>query len=303
MAVLGNDPSRSRVDRMSLHSQLMRAAVAGGVSAAVMQGCGLSERPADSPVRQEQVASARDHRLPSNVGESSAAQRELVGAASNVTTIVDSLYQFAFDVPTDVVIRRYETPDPDTAIVRLYTVDRPFVFLEIPDSEATASIEIRRAPLRLNCLALGAFYTGYDRKAFDEALPGIGARVIAALEEPTPKTLCGLMARQRHLDVEGPAFADLSEEDRRALVGFDTQANWQIKIMRCEVDGAVVVFTKERALAETAPELLAYDYGAVRFLHGRFASIAFVGVALDKPPSHVVDRMGEVVRSYREIGE
>ena len=139
--------------------------------------------------------------------------------------------------------------------------------------------------------AVGGLYDSIALEVFPDALR---QRVVAQLPRLTMQNFCDALGRATHLDVDSPALAGVTPEQRGAIRRLDLTRSVDPKVLRCDVANGVLVFDKETAFQAGAPRQRIF--GAIRFVEGDASSVQLVaGAAV--PPKGLVDEIAAVVRS------
>lgn len=139
--------------------------------------------------------------------------------------------------------------------------------------------------------AVGGLYDSIALEVFPDALR---RRIVALLPRLSANTFCTALGQTTHLDVDSPALASLTPDQRAGIRRLDLVRSIDAKVARCETVNGVIAFHRVVRFQEGAPHQ--HIFGAIRFLDGEYSSVQLVaGAAL--PPSALVDELAAVVRS------
>jgi len=138
--------------------------------------------------------------------------------------------------------------------------------------------------------AAGGLYDEITLQVF----PRPAALVIrAALPRLTTANFCGAIARERHADPTDPRLSSLNAAEKTALGQVDQMGNASPKVLRCEVSGDTVTFTKDTAQR--------YVYGAIRFLPPPYSTFQLIRGGGEAPAPAMFQQITDLVNSWREL--
>jgi hypothetical protein len=139
--------------------------------------------------------------------------------------------------------------------------------------------------------AVGGLYDSIALEVFPDALR---RRIVAQLPRLSARTFCTALGQTTHLDVESPALASLTPDQRAGIRRLDLVRSIDLKVARCEAVNGVIAFHRVVRFQEGAAHQ--HIFGAIRFLEGDVSSVQLVAGA-GTPPLALVDEMAAVVRS------
>ena len=146
--------------------------------------------------------------------------------------------------------------------------------------------------------ALGGLYDPIAVSVFPDPLR---ARILANLPKLTPANFCNELSRARHVDLQSPAFASLTQPQKDAIAGTDAARNVDPRVVRCDVVGNAITFHKETTFEAGRERARQNVYGAIRFLEPPFSSFQLIRVTQEAPTPEMLTTMGAVVRSFHEM--
>ena len=139
--------------------------------------------------------------------------------------------------------------------------------------------------------AVGGLYDSVALEVFPDVLR---RRIVAQLPRLSATTFCTALGQTTHLDVDSPALASLTPEQRAGIRRLDLVRSIDAKVARCGTVNGVIAFHRVVRFQEGAP--YQHVFGAIRFLDGDVSSVQLVAGA-GNPPLALVDEMAAVVRS------
>lgn len=139
--------------------------------------------------------------------------------------------------------------------------------------------------------AVGGLYDSIALEVFPDALRG---RIIAQLPRLHAGNFCDALGRTTHLDIDAPAIAGFTAEQRTAIRRLDLTRSVEPRVVRCGMVNGVIAFERETAFQAGAPRQ--HIFGAIRFLDGDVSSVQMVAGA-GTLPAGLLDEMTAVVRS------
>ena len=143
--------------------------------------------------------------------------------------------------------------------------------------------------------AVGGLYDSIALEVFPDP---IRAAIIKLLPRLTTSNFCQLLAQERRLDPDQPAFSSLTPAQRAAIAGIDRTRSVNPRVLRCDVQGATVTFDKEASFQEGTPRQRVY--GAVRFLQAPYSTFQIVRAG-QPPDAALLDQMEAVVQSWAPL--
>ena len=202
-------------------------------------------------------------------------------------TYADPQSRFTFEFPEDL-----GTPGPGTndgfgdrvAAVR-------FSGLTGLGGEAV----LTRGPVVLDIQALGGLYDPIALEAVPDAMR---RQIEASRPAVTPASLCSLLGEADHLS----GATALTEPVRTAARQLDRMRNLDPRIIRCDVDGAVITFHKEATFESGTVTARQHIFGAIRFLPAPHSAFHIVRATNTRPSAEELDRLTRMVRSFRGNG-
>jgi len=150
-----------------------------------------------------------------------------------------------------------------------------------------------RGRVSLDLQAAGGLYDDLLRGGLPQAMRNAVETVLTPL---TRENLCDLIAREKHLDLDAPAFSALTETHRAALASLDAMGNIAPRVFRCSVNGQTVTFDKDAAVAPNGGRRRVY--GAVRFLETDYSAFQLIRAAAPVDDA-LLEEMRRVVSSWR----
>ena len=139
--------------------------------------------------------------------------------------------------------------------------------------------------------AVGGLYDSIALEVFPDAMRG---RIVAQLPRLNAGNFCDALGRATHLDIDAPALAGFTAEQRAAIRRLDLTRSVAPKVVRCGLANGVMVFDRETAFQAGAPRQNVF--GAIRFLDGEVSSVQLVAGA-GTVPVGLLDELAAVVRS------
>jgi len=146
--------------------------------------------------------------------------------------------------------------------------------------------------------ALGGLYDSISLEVFPEALRNT---ILANLPALTVANFSKELAKEHHLDVYIPAFASLSQRQKKSIVEMDQARNIGPKVIRCDVDGNTITFHKEVTAQFGRFQSRQNVYGAIRFLNYPFSSFQIIRVTNEAPTEEILDNMTSMVKSFEQL--
>lgn len=139
--------------------------------------------------------------------------------------------------------------------------------------------------------AVGGLYDSIALEVFPDALR---RRIVAQLPRLSNSTFCTALGQTTHLDVDSPALASFTPDQRAGIRRLDLVRSIDAKVARCEPVNGVIAFHRVVRFQEGAPNQ--HIFGAIRFLEGDVSSVQLVAGAAALPAG-LLDAMSAIVRS------
>lgn len=139
--------------------------------------------------------------------------------------------------------------------------------------------------------ALGGLYDSIALEVFPDALR---RRIVAQLPRLNAANFCDALGRATHLDVDSPALASFTPDQRAGIRRLDLARSIDVKVARCETVNGVIAFHRVVRFQEGAPNQ--HVFGAIRFLEGDVSSVQLVAGA-GTLPAGLLDEIASIVRS------
>lgn len=136
--------------------------------------------------------------------------------------------------------------------------------------------------------AAGGLYDAITLHVFPEPAASL---VRSALPRLTASNICDAIGRERHADPADPRLRSLTAAERSGLAQVDQMGNPSPKLLRCDVSGDTVTFSKATGQR--------YVYGAIRFLPPPYSSFQLIRGGGEAPEPAVLQRIADLVNSWR----
>lgn len=138
--------------------------------------------------------------------------------------------------------------------------------------------------------AAGGLYDEITLQVFPEPAASL---VRSALPRLSASNICDALASERHADPADPRLRSLTAAEKTGLGQVDQMGNASPKVLRCDVSGDTVTFSKGTGQR--------YVYGAIRFLPPPYSSFQLIRGSGEAPEPEVLQRITDLVNSWRAL--
>lgn len=155
---------------------------------------------------------------------------------------------------------------------------------------------LTKGRVTIDIQAVGGLYDAIGMEVFPDSLR---KRLVKNLPALNASNLCGMLAREKHIDLGKKGLRSLSGKKKRGIRQMDRMRNIKPEMIFCKVSGSTVSFHKTATFKAGAVQSRQHIYGAVRFMRSPYSSFQLVRGGTDPPGEKTLDSMTALVNSIK----